>query len=93
LSFVVFSWFFAPKTLNANRILLSLTKSPCAMAASPAFWDVAYGPGGSSGPENSRFLRLHPAPGEQHGTQGTVVVLHGGYWKNKFGLDDVAWKI
>ncbi|CAL1137137.1 unnamed protein product [Cladocopium goreaui] len=57
------------------------------MAASPAFWDVAYGPGGSSDPENSRFLRLHPAPVEQHGT-GTVVVLHGGYWKNKFGLDD-----
>eukprot|EP00435_Cladocopium_sp_Y103_P031635 s3333_g8.t1 len=55
------------------------------MAASPAFWDVAYGPDGSSGPENSRFLRLHPAPVEQH---GTVVVLHGGYWKNKFGLDD-----
>ena len=75
--------FLAAKTLNANRILLSLTKNPCAMAASPAFWDVAYGPGGSSDPENSRFLRLHPAPVEQH----------GGYWKNKFGLDDVAWKI
>ena len=84
--------FLAAKTLNANRILLSLTKNPCAMAASPAFWDVAYGPGGSPDPENSRFLRLHPAPVEQHGT-GTVVVLHGGYWKNKFGLDDVAWKI
>lgn len=57
------------------------------MAAAPAFWDVAYAPGGSSEPENSRFLRLHPAPLVDE-THGTVVVLHGGYWKNKFGLDD-----
>ena len=51
-------------------------------------WDVGYGPDGSSEPAGSRFLRLHRVPaGTCH---GTVVVLHGGYWKNKFGLDDVA---
>ena len=81
--------FFSLQTgFFANTVLLLPTQNLSAMAASPAFWDVAYGPGGSSEPENSRFLRLHRAPVEQH---GTVLVLHGGYWKNKFGLDDVAW--
>lgn len=51
-------------------------------------WDVAYGPDGD--PEKSRFLRLHAAPSAS--AHGTVVVLHGGYWKNKFGLDDVPWQ-
>lgn len=48
------------------------------------FWDLSYA--GTTVPEKSRFLRLHRAPSDK--SHGTVVVLHGGYWKNKFGLDD-----
>ncbi len=50
------------------------------------FWDLSHLAGVA--PEKSRFLRLHRAPAEK--SHGTVVVLHGGYWKNKFGLDDAS---
>ncbi|CAK9056912.1 unnamed protein product [Durusdinium trenchii] len=58
--------------------------------AETEWWDLPLVPAaaGVAGVEDrSRFLRLHRAPrgGRAH---GTVVVLHGGYWKNKFGLDD-----
>ncbi|CAE8629858.1 unnamed protein product [Polarella glacialis] len=55
-----------------------------------AWWDIPYGPDGTADPENSRFLRLHAAPAVMPGggVHATVVVLHGGYWKNKYGLDD-----
>ncbi|CAK0894459.1 unnamed protein product [Prorocentrum cordatum] len=59
-------------------------------ASSRLWWDVPYGPDGTTAPEGSRFLRLHKAPacmpaGEAH---GTVCVIHGGFWKNRYGLDD-----
>ena len=51
------------------------------------FWDLSHLAGVA--PEKSRFLRLHRAPASEK-SHGTVVVLHGGYWKNKFGLDDAS---
>lgn len=53
------------------------------------WWDVPYTPDGSD-PEHTRFLRLHAAPLSlpEGGAHATAVVIHGGYWKNKFGLDD-----
>lgn len=51
------------------------------MAASPSWWDISYGP------NEAQFLRLHAAP-EAAAIHGTVVVIHGGYWKNAYGLDD-----
>lgn len=40
--------------------------------------------------DRSRFLRLHAVPetGHPEGARGTLVVIHGGYWKNKYGIDD-----
>eukprot|EP00930_Biecheleria_cincta_P018654 TRINITY_DN14453_c0_g1_i1.p1 TRINITY_DN14453_c0_g1~~TRINITY_DN14453_c0_g1_i1.p1 ORF type:complete len:348 (+),score=71.65 TRINITY_DN14453_c0_g1_i1:27-1046(+) len=58
--------------------------------AAPEWWDIPYGPDGTAAPENSRFVRVHAAPAEvpADGVHATVMVLHGGYWKNKFGLGD-----
>eukprot|EP00929_Paragymnodinium_shiwhaense_P069813 TRINITY_DN35248_c0_g1_i2.p1 TRINITY_DN35248_c0_g1~~TRINITY_DN35248_c0_g1_i2.p1 ORF type:complete len:319 (+),score=63.20 TRINITY_DN35248_c0_g1_i2:85-1041(+) len=40
--------------------------------------------------DRSRFLRLHSAPGRDGDAAplGTAIVIHGGYWKNRYGLDD-----
>eukprot|EP00928_Gymnodinium_smaydae_P090611 TRINITY_DN74397_c0_g1_i1.p1 TRINITY_DN74397_c0_g1~~TRINITY_DN74397_c0_g1_i1.p1 ORF type:complete len:353 (+),score=63.07 TRINITY_DN74397_c0_g1_i1:88-1059(+) len=53
------------------------------------WWDIPYAPdvGGVGDQERTRFLRLHAAPGGKD-VHGTVVVMHGGYWKNRYGLDD-----
>eukprot|EP00933_Yihiella_yeosuensis_P081291 TRINITY_DN9487_c1_g1_i2.p1 TRINITY_DN9487_c1_g1~~TRINITY_DN9487_c1_g1_i2.p1 ORF type:complete len:298 (+),score=75.20 TRINITY_DN9487_c1_g1_i2:44-937(+) len=57
---------------------------------SASWWDLPYGPENTSDPEHSRFLRLWAEPDEvpDGGVHATVVTIHGGYWKNKFGLDD-----
>ena len=49
------------------------------------YWDVPYAQDGQWDSEKTRFLRLHKTKGSTH---GTVVLMHGGYWKNVFGLDD-----
>lgn len=53
-----------------------------------SWWDLPYAD--EVGQEGVRFLRLHAAPVcvPPGGVHATVVVIHGGYWKNKFGLDD-----
>jgi len=53
------------------------------------WWDVPYAPDGCD-PEHTRFLRLHAAPERipEGGVHATAVIMHGGYWKNKYGLDD-----
>ncbi|CAE7876964.1 unnamed protein product [Symbiodinium necroappetens] len=52
----------------------------------PEWWDLPYA---ESASPNAQFVRLHEAPRTPPGdVHGTVIVLHGGYWKNKFGLDD-----
>ena len=48
------------------------------------WWDLPYAEGGT---HKTQFVRIHEAP-SQGDVKGTVVVLHGGYWKNRFGLDD-----
>ena len=54
----------------------------------PLSWDLPY-VSEDSATRNTQFLRLHAAPQVEGGlVHGTVVVLHGGYWKNRFGLDD-----
>lgn len=53
---------------------------------SQTFWNVPYTEPGAAA-FSSRFLRLH-AHRTQAPVHGTVVLIHGGYWKNKFGLDD-----
>mmetsp|Transcript_8764 Transcript_8764/g.24069 ORF Transcript_8764/g.24069 Transcript_8764/m.24069 type:complete len:312 (-) Transcript_8764:52-987(-) len=53
------------------------------------FWDVPLSPTGGIPEDRSHFLRLHPAPqGDGQEAHGTAVIIHGGYWKNRFGLDD-----
>jgi len=59
-----------------------------AFADGKTFYDIPL----ASEDENNkdRFFRLHLAPenGPVGSSHGTVVIIHGGYWKNKFGLDD-----
>lgn len=58
------------------------------MAEVEDHWDIPYS-NHSWDDERTRFLRLHcPRQTPEGGSHGTVVVLHGGYWKNQFGLDD-----
>ena len=49
------------------------------------FHDIVYGDGSQA---STRFVRLHRAPDAETTIHGTVVILHGGYWKNAYGLDD-----
>jgi len=53
-------------------------------------WDIYYGVDDDSSLRNVQFVRLHAAPVEipEDGVHATVMVIHGGFWKNKFGLDD-----
>ena len=53
------------------------------------FWDVCYAPSGGIEHE-SRYLRLHhPATVKPAAASAaTVVIIHGGYWKNRFGIGD-----
>ncbi|CAJ1341187.1 unnamed protein product [Effrenium voratum] len=53
-----------------------------------AYWDIPYGPDGCAAPENTRYLRLHRPPDGVKAAHATVVVLHGGYWKNQYGIGD-----
>ncbi|CAE7239301.1 unnamed protein product [Symbiodinium sp. CCMP2592] len=51
----------------------------------PEWWDLPYA---ESASPKTQFVRVHEAPRTPGDVHGTVIVLHGGYWKNKFGLDD-----
>jgi len=52
-------------------------------------WDVPYGDALADPEATSvRFLRLHAHQRGSTPAHGTVALLHGGYWKNMFGLDD-----
>ena len=37
---------------------------------------------------STRYVRLHAPPEDVEKPHGTVIVLHGGYWKNAYGLGD-----
>mmetsp|Transcript_90200 Transcript_90200/g.291601 ORF Transcript_90200/g.291601 Transcript_90200/m.291601 type:complete len:315 (-) Transcript_90200:61-1005(-) len=60
------------------------------MAETPAFWDLPLALSGSIAEDRSSFLRVHAVPenAPSNGLHGTVLIIHGGYWKNKYGLDD-----
>lgn len=72
---------------DAEAVASDAGAADAGAAQKPACWDISYAPGETEDPEKSRFLRLHAAPGLAS-VHGTLVVIHGGYWKNKFGLDD-----
>jgi pimeloyl-ACP methyl ester carboxylesterase len=61
---------------------LGHVRHPTIMATS--YSDIPYADTQAS----TRFVRLHAAPAETAEPHGTVVILHGGYWKNAYGLDD-----
>lgn len=43
----------------------------------------------SYGEDATQFVRLHLPPGDAS-CVATVVLVHGGYWKNKYGVDNAA---
>eukprot|EP00927_Polykrikos_kofoidii_P073501 TRINITY_DN69531_c0_g1_i1.p1 TRINITY_DN69531_c0_g1~~TRINITY_DN69531_c0_g1_i1.p1 ORF type:complete len:357 (+),score=55.91 TRINITY_DN69531_c0_g1_i1:56-1072(+) len=57
---------------------------------SPCWWDIPLVGDCAIPRDRSRFLRIHACPQLVAGENalGTVVVIHGGYWKNRYGLDD-----
>ena len=60
---------------------------PVGVMERPAWWDLPYA-GEQTATSSTQFVRIHSAPRAEGEIHGTVVVLHGGYWKNRFGLDD-----
>ena len=92
LSFVVFSCFSLPKRWTPTEFCCRSpkTRAPWQLPPLSGTWPTV--------PAALRTLRTADSCGCTQRRwssmgRGTVVVLHGGYWKNKFGLDDVAWKI
>jgi len=54
----------------------------------PKWWDVPYAVPGPN-LDHTQFVRIHVSPDTSDGVvHGTVIVLHGGYWKNRYGLGD-----
>eukprot|EP00931_Biecheleriopsis_adriatica_P086288 TRINITY_DN60998_c0_g1_i1.p1 TRINITY_DN60998_c0_g1~~TRINITY_DN60998_c0_g1_i1.p1 ORF type:complete len:362 (-),score=76.53 TRINITY_DN60998_c0_g1_i1:9-1094(-) len=54
------------------------------------YWDLPYAADGTCGPDGVCFARLHALPCRvpPAGVHGTLVTIHGGYWKSKFGIGD-----
>lgn len=77
--------------VSTPRLAVLLRQMSCdaTAAPSPAYWDISYVKAGEADSSHSRFLRLHAKPDHICApAHATVVVMHGGYWKNQYGLDD-----